>query len=195
MNVRRAGMIAGPLYVVVSLIEIAVRDGFDPTRHAWSMLANGPYGWVHSLNLIVSGLLVVAGAIGLHRSTRSRWSRGVAIYGLGMVGSGFFAADPGRGFPAGTPETVPLSWDGSLHFLLGALGFLGLVAACLGLGRRLAREDRRGLAIFSWVTGTVFLVGFLAMAASGGSAAGLLGFTGAVIMASAWLTMIYHHYG
>jgi hypothetical membrane protein len=185
---RTAGMLAGPLYVTVSLIEIAVRDGFDPTRHAWSQLANGPGGWVHSLTLIVSGLLVAAGAVGLERN------KGLLLYGLGLIGSGVFAADPGRGFPAGAPEVVPVSWHGGLHFLLGGLGFLGLVAACLTLGRRLAGEDRRGLAIFSYATGALFLTGFVTMAASGGSTAGLLGFTGAVVLASAWLTTIFHHY-
>ena len=76
MHTRRAlltaGILAGPFYVVVSLIEIRVRDGFDPTRHAWSMLANGPGGWVHTANLIISGLLVVAGAVGLDPAIRSR---------------------------------------------------------------------------------------------------------------------------
>ncbi|WP_328473807.1 DUF998 domain-containing protein [Actinoplanes sp. NBC_00393] len=183
-----AGILAGPLYVLVSLVEIALRDGFDATRHAWSMLANGPFGWVHSLNLIVSGLLVVAGAIGLSRTVRPGALLGV--YGLGMVGSGFFAADPGRGFPAGTPEVVPMSWHGSLHFVLGGIGFLALVAACFLIGRRLDG----GLAVFSYVTGVLFLIGFVAMAAGGGTAAGLLGFTGAVILASAWLSTIFAHY-
>ncbi|WP_436532863.1 DUF998 domain-containing protein [Actinoplanes sp. HUAS TT8] len=67
-----AGVVAGPLYVVVSLVEVTVRDGFDPTRHAWSMLANGPYGWIHSLTLFAGGLLVVAGAAGLHRVPGAR---------------------------------------------------------------------------------------------------------------------------
>ncbi|MFC7529734.1 DUF998 domain-containing protein [Actinoplanes sp. GCM10030250] len=190
-----AGMVAGPLYVVVSLLEILVRDGFDPTRHAWSMLANGDFGWIHSLNLIVSGLLVAAGAVGLHQKIRSGTPAVLlAIYGLGMVGSGFFAADPGRGFPAGTPEVVPISSHGTLHFALGGIGFLSLVAACLLLGRRLREEDRRGLALSSYIIGVVFLIGFVAMAASAGSAWGLLGFTGAVILASGWLTVIFAHY-
>ena len=185
-----AGILAGPLYVLVSLTEIALRDGFDPARHAWSMLANGPFGWVHSLTLIVSGLLVVAGAAGLSRATKSRWAgRLIGLYGLGMAGAGLFAADPGRGFPAGTPEVVPVSWHGSLHFVLGGIGFLGLVAGCLLLGRLLDG----GLAAFSYVTGVVFAVGFVAMAA-GGSAPGLLAFTGAVILASGWLSTICAHY-
>ena len=50
-----AGIVAGPLYVLVSLIEVASRDGFDPRRHAWSQLANGEGGWIHSATLITCG--------------------------------------------------------------------------------------------------------------------------------------------
>lgn len=62
-----AGIVAGPCYVVVSLAQALTRDGFDLTRHAWSMLANGGLGWIQSANLIVSGLLVIAGTAGLRR--------------------------------------------------------------------------------------------------------------------------------
>jgi hypothetical membrane protein len=194
-NLLTAGLVAGPLYVVVSLIEVVVRDGFDPTRHAWSMLANGPFGWVHSANLVVSGALVVAGAAGLWRALRTRAAATLlALYGAGMVGAGFFAADPGRGFPVGTPEVTPVSWHGALHFVFGGVGFLGLVGACQLLGRRLLRENRPRLAVFSFVTGVLFLVLFVAMAATGGASWALLTFTGAVILASAWLATIFAHY-
>lgn len=190
-----AGVVAGPLYVVVSLIEIMVRDGFDPTRHAWSMLANGSFGWVHSANLVVSGALVLAGAAGLFRATGSRAAAVlVALYGAGMVASGIFRADPGRGFPAGTPEVVPVSWHGMLHFVFGGIGFLALVVASQLLARRLRRENRPRLAVLSRVTGIVFLVLFVAMAATGGAAWALLAFTGAVILASGWLSTVFAHY-
>ncbi|BCY09589.1 DUF998 domain-containing protein [Actinoplanes sp. L3-i22] len=190
-----AGVAAGPLYVVVSLTEVAVRDGFDPTRHAWSMLANGTYGWIHSLNLFVSGVLVIAGAIAIHQAIRQRPAPTLlALYGLGMVGAAFFTADPGRGFPVGTPEVVPVSGHGIAHFAVGGVGFLGLVAGCLLLARRLGADGQRGLAMFSRVTGVFFLVAFLALAGTGGPAWALLAFTAAVILASAWLSTIFTHY-
>ncbi|MFI5958595.1 hypothetical protein [Cryptosporangium sp. NPDC051539] len=51
-----------------------------------------------------------------------------------------------------------------------------------------------GLAAFSLVTGVVFLAFFLALAASGGTAWALLGFTVAVVLASAWLSVVSLHY-
>jgi hypothetical membrane protein len=190
------GAAAGPLYVAVSLAEASGRAGFDPTRHAWSQLANGDLGWIHVANLIVSGLLVAAGAVGLGRTLgtggrRVAWL--LAGYGLGMVAAGIFRADPGRGFPAGTPEVVPVSWHGMLHFAAGGVGFVCFGAACLLLARRLRRAGRRGLAAFSTVTGVLFLAAFAAMAAGGGASWGIVAFTGAVILASGWLcaVMIY----
>ena len=74
------GVVAGPFYLAVSLIQAAVRDGFDLSRHEWSLLANGPWGWIQSVNLIVTGLMVVAASVGYRRALRSgpgrRWARG-----------------------------------------------------------------------------------------------------------------------
>lgn len=179
----RAGLIAGPLYVIVSLIEVVTRDGFDPRRHAWSQLAHGDLGWIHSANLIVSGLLVVAASTGWRRLLPGRAGTLLAVYGLSMVVAGVFRADPGNGFPPGTPETVPLSTPGLVHFAAGGVGFPCLVAACFLVARRL-------LPVFSRVTGTVFGAGFLALLAGGGQAWSLLAFTAAVVLASAWIAVV-----
>ena len=40
------GVIAGPIYVVTVAAQAATRNGFDPTRHAASQLANGDFGWI-----------------------------------------------------------------------------------------------------------------------------------------------------
>lgn len=164
-----AGIIAGPLYVIVSLIEVVSRDGFDPRRHAWSQLANGDWGWIHSANLIVSGLLIMLAA--------TRWGKErtfVLVYGLGMVVAGVFKADPGRGFPAGTPESVPISASGLIHLAAGGVGFICLIIACF----------RRK----QWIVGSIFTVAYAGLIAGGGAAWSLLLFTAAVVMVSGWIT-------
>ena len=71
-----AGVVAGPLYVGVSLAQALTRPGFDLTRHPWSALANGDLGWIQVTNLIVTGVLVIAFAVGLRRVlTEGRASR------------------------------------------------------------------------------------------------------------------------
>lgn len=171
----KAGVVAGPFYVVVSLIQILLRDDFDPRRNAWSELAVGPYGWIHVTNLILSGLLVVAGAVGWRRHLRSRAWALLTVYGLSLVAAGVFVADPSG--------TTTLTWHGLLHFAAGGVGFTCLVVACFLVARRMLRT-------LSLVTGVFFGVSFLALIAGGGQTWSLFLFTAAVILASTWITVI-----
>ncbi|WP_329332799.1 DUF998 domain-containing protein [Streptomyces sp. NBC_01352] len=196
------GVIAGPFYVVISLTQAGAREGFDLTRHAWSLLANGSLGWIQMTNLIATGFLVIAGADGLRRVLaqgrgRSWAHRLLSVYGLSMVGAGVFRADPAQGFPPGTPEEgTSTSWHGMLHFVSAGIGFIGLVTACFVLARRFVDADRRGWAMSSRTTAVVFLAAFLALAASGGRVWANLTFTAAILLAWTWLSLIsIHFYG
>ena len=170
------GVIAGPCCVVVSLAQALTRPGFDLSRHEWSLMANGERGWIQVANLVVTGLMVIAFAVGLRRAlatgTGARWApRLVAVYGVSLVAAGLLRADPALGFPAGTPAGPgPVSWHGTAHFEAGGIGFSCLAIACFVLAerssaRRYSAERRRGWARFSRLTGVVFLAGF-AMVAS-----------------------------
>lgn len=192
------GMLAGPFYVLVSVVEGVVRPGFDFRRHDWSLLANGSLGWIHMLVLVLTGLMVAAAAVGFIRHLRGEGRSGaagwfLAAYGAGMVGAGVFIADPANGFPLGTPEgpTVSPSVHGLLHLVFGGLGFLGLVICCLIRARQFHRDSARGWAVFSLATGVLFLAAFVGIA-SGGSASslGVLTFTAAVLLAWTWLFLV-----
>jgi hypothetical membrane protein len=180
-----SGALAGPLYVGLSLIEVLCTPGFSPMRHAWSQLALAPSGWVHTANLIVSGLLVVAYGFGLRALRRP--TRGAPVlmmmFGLSMVVAGIFRVDPGNGFPPGSPETSAVSTSGLVHFGAGAVGFLA-VGICLPLlARHLSATRHRVAMVANTVVGPVFVVAF-ALMASGllGIPAGLTVFTVAVIL-------------
>jgi Protein of unknown function (DUF998) len=189
------GVVAGPAYVLVSLAQALTRDGFDLSRHSWSLLATGSLGWIQIANFVLTGLMTVAFAVGVRRATGSVWApRLIAGYGLGLVAAGIFRADPAAGFPAGTPaDAATVSWHGGLHLLAGAIGFGCLIAACLVLGRRFAAEGRRGWALSSRVTGIVFLAAFAGIASGSGSAATVLPFVGAVLLVSGWLAALAVH--
>jgi hypothetical membrane protein len=191
-----AGVVAGPLYVLVSVAQGLTRDGFDFTRHPWSLLANGDLGWIQVANLVVTGLLVIAFAVGMQRRPETgTWApRLIAAYGVSLIAAGVFRADPALGFPAGTPEAVgAVSWRGMLHFVAGGIGFACLIAACLVAGRRFAVAGRRGWAVVSRVIGIVFLAGFVAVGSGGGNVAVNLTFTAAVILVWAWVTAYAAH--
>lgn len=59
------GVIAGPIYVVASLAQAVLRDGFDLTRHAWSQLALGGPGWVQVVNFVLTGAMLSRSPSGL----------------------------------------------------------------------------------------------------------------------------------
>jgi len=188
------GVVAGPVYLVVSLAQAFTRQGFDVTRHAWSLLANGEHGWIQIANLIGCGLMLIAFAVGLRRAlspgTGAGWApRLVAVYGLSLVLAGVFRADPVRGFPVGTTQ-ASVSWHGMAHFLAGAIGFTALAVGCFVLARRYATENRSGFARFSRITGALFLAGFALLATGGGSQLSTIAFIAAVVLVSAWITAV-----
>ena len=139
------GILAMPLYVAVSVVEGLSRSGFEFTRHDWSLLANGRFGWIHVTNLVLTGLMVVAGAIGLGRFNHNNWgTRLLAGYGIGAIGAGLLRADPAFGFPAGTPDGPgTISWSGAGHLISAGLGFACLIGACFVLARGYARNGER----------------------------------------------------
>jgi hypothetical protein len=153
------------------------------------------------LVLVLTGLMVAAAAAGVvrqlraeRRSAASGWFLGV--YAAGLVGAGFFIADPADGFPTGTPPgpAATVSWHAALHIVFGGLGFLGLIAACLTLAWQFRGQHQPGWAAFSLVTGVLFFAAFAGIATGGGtSSLGVLAFTGAVILAWTWLALVSAH--
>ncbi|WP_116950813.1 DUF998 domain-containing protein [Jiangella endophytica] len=144
-----AGLVAGPVFVVVWLAQVLTRDGFDPRRHPPSLLALGDGGWVQIATFVVTGVLVVACAVGLHRTPvpGTRWGpRLIALLGTGLVVGGAFVTDPGAGFPAGAPPGAPeeVSWHALVHSAGAGLAMLGGIAAAIVYAKAFrARRDRR----------------------------------------------------
>jgi hypothetical protein len=189
------GMIAGPLYVLVGLIQMAIRPGFDITRHSLSLLANGDLGWIQTLNFLVTGILLVVGAVGVRRALQSgpgsRWApRMLGLYGLGLIGASIFSADPALGFPPGTPlENNPITWHGMLHFIVGTIGFIGFITACFIFARRLMSLQKPGWAWYSLITGILFLASFVGIA-SGSKGPFSIVFAIAVVLGFTWISAL-----
>lgn len=190
------GVIAGPVYIVAVAAQAATRDGFDPTRHAASQLANGDLGWIQIATFLVTGAMTIAAAVGIRRALgegrSSAWvSALIGGYGAALVVAGCFRADPSDGFPPGTPAGVgEPTWHGMVHFAVAGVGFVCLVAACFVFAARFARGDDRGWARFSGATGLLFAVTFGYMASGTGGAAAIVAFTAAVVLVWAWLTAV-----
>lgn len=160
-----AGVVAGPLFVLVGLVQVLTREGFDLTRHPLSLLALGDLGWIQIANFIVAGVLMLAFALGARRSLGDGPGRVWApvlfgLYGVGLVLGGAFTADPALGFPIGTPNGYPTAWTfhGTVHAFAAPLAFLALVAVTWVVARRLAWEGHRAAAAWSRVIGVACLL-------------------------------------
>jgi hypothetical protein len=143
--------VSGPLWSVVSLTQVAFRDGFDLTRHPLSMLSIGSLGWLQIANFVIAGVLTVAGAAGLrrvmHGTPGGTWApRLLGVSGAGLIAAGVFVLDPADGFPIGTPPGTPatMSWHSYGHLAAGTVSFVCLIAACYVLGRHFHRSGQRG---------------------------------------------------
>jgi hypothetical membrane protein len=151
------GIVAGPLFLVVGLVQASTREGFDLSRHPLSLLSLGELGWIQIANFVVTGVLYVACAVGLRRVLHP--GRGgtwgpllVGGLGVGLILAGVFVADAGAGFPPGAPAGAPerLSWHGILHTVGFAVANLGMFVGCLVFARRFAAAKQWG-----WVAAAV----------------------------------------
>jgi hypothetical protein len=185
------GVIAGPIYVLVGLVQALVRDGFDLSKHSLSLLANGSGGWVHILNLILAGLFVLAAAVGFVRAMRPARGPGIAlgIYGACLILSGVFVADRMDGFPPGTPAGVPdeASVSGVLHLALGGIGFIALAVFFVLVASWFAGRGDSSMATRSRIAATVIAIAFLAGAATAMSVVGVALIWVAVLAGFGWL--------
>lgn len=164
------GVVAGPMYVTITMIEALTRDGFDLRQHRFSWLTSGDLGWIHQSNMVLVGVLTVLLAVGVRRVMRTGrgavWGpRLLALLGMAYFVGGAFTADPVAGFPPGTtPEMVHRTWQGAVQNASRGVSTLFLIAASLVVAGWFAAQGRRGLA---WLYGTAIPVVFVALTAVG----------------------------
>lgn len=197
-SLLRWGLVVGPFYLTVGLVQAFVRDGFDLGRHPLSLLANGPGGWVQTANFVLSGIMVIAVAIGIARALRPQ-SRATAwflgAFGASMIVAAIFPADPVDGFPVGTPLGYPttVSTPGLIHFIAGGLGFLALAVSCFAAAVAMSRRSLSWMARLSFVAGLAVILGFFSPMILPGIAVGTVGIWFAVVVGWAWLALVSAH--
>ncbi|MFE9737479.1 DUF998 domain-containing protein [Streptomyces sp. NPDC006477] len=181
------GVVGGPLFLVVGLVEGLTRDGFSFTRNAISQLALGDAGWIQTVNFLLAAVLLGAGALGLRRALYGgpggTWVPvSAGVFGASFAAAAVFPADAGAGFPAGAPETPALSTSGAVHMLGGMIGYLALCAVFLLLARVFTVRGDRAWALGSRLAPVAVLAGFAA------SAATVTAFTAGAAVGLCWLS-------
>jgi hypothetical protein len=164
------GVLAGPMYVAVTMAQALTRDGFDMRQHRFTLLTAGDLGWIHQSNMVLVGMLTVLLALGVSRMQRTErgadWGpRLLGLFGLAYIVGGLLRADPVAGFPPGTTaETVHTTWGGAVQNASRGASSLLLIATSLVIAGRFAIEGRRA---WAWFYGAAIPLVFMALAAVG----------------------------
>lgn len=181
------GAIAGPLFIIVFLIEGATRPGYDALRQPVSALAIGRRGWIQQGNFIVMGALVAAYAFGLHLVLRFGCPF-FALFAIGLISAGVFITDV-TGLATNAPRPSKRERNGILHDLFSLLVFVPLLIACFVFTRFFIAIGSPGWAIYSAVTGALFGTGFVLFArgfAGNRTLASLAGLLQRLTIATGW---------
>jgi hypothetical protein len=157
------GAIAGPLFLLVVLIQDYTRLEFDPRLHLLSQLSLGDWGWVQIVTLVLAELLNLLYAAGLwrrlHPGPAGTWAPLlIGAYGLGLITVGVFTTDPSNGYPPG--ERAATSWHGAIHALGGLFIFVVLAAALAVFTQRFLARKERGWAFYSLASAVLLLLIF-----------------------------------
>jgi len=166
-----SGVIAGPLFLLVSLVDGATRTGYDSMSMPISLLAVGDRGWVQTLNFLVTGVLFGLFALGVYESLHERATASflgpllIALMAFGVVMAGLFTTDPGGGFPPGVTPPRVATMHGTLHDVASLLVFPTLVVCCLYFAVWFYRRSQQGWAAYSAASGLILAVAFGTMLA------------------------------
>lgn len=165
------GVLAPVLWAAVIIIAGELRPGFDHVGQYISEL--GERGSSTAIfmrygGFVATGLLHIGYAAAFYATLARLTGRPrltllvavlIALNGLGRIGAGIFACEPG----CAAPEVL----DQRLHGLSATIAFLAIAAAAL-LGAILFRRDQRlwPLSVYSFVTGVAGLQFLVLMSAS-----------------------------
>src|SRR5205809_6126198 len=151
-----------------------MRPGYNQLNQYGSELGTGPNAIIMNANFVVTGLLIIAFAVGLFRNIHGgRWpgigSTLLGIFGVAEATGGFFPCDPGG--PIAAQSLTQLA-----HNVDAVIAFVAIALAPLLVSLGLNRDDHwQGYRSYSLVTGLLATGLFFVFSAA---SLGYLGYVG-----------------
>jgi hypothetical protein len=172
------GIITGPLFFIVAIIQAFTRSGYNIRQNAISQLSLGDLGWIQVTSFLLTGLLAVACAIGVRRMLKGQkggaWGALlIGTFGLGLIIAGIFPPDPGFGFPPGSPAgpAARMSGYAALHAVGFFVSMLSVIINSFVFVRRFGALPHRGWVSYCVASGVaapvLIVVSILFMSWSG----------------------------
>lgn len=155
------GVIGPLLFLIVLLLEGALRPGYDPRRFFGSELALGKRGWIQITNFILTGSLIFASAFGIAEALPgSLWGTlFLGLFGLCLIVAGAFVTDPVFYFPSEIKEKGP-TVHGRVHGANFPLSFTSLVVTIFVFSGFFFSTGNLVWALYSLFSG-LFVLAFL----------------------------------
>lgn len=160
-----AGAVAGPLFYLSAIAQMATRPGFDLRTHPISQLSTGEMAWIQMSTFVLAGSGLVCLALGHRRIVTTGFGRAavpilIAIGGVGFIAAGVFPQDAANGFPLGTPDgpAADASWHAVLHMGAAIFAFSALALAALVSLVQATRERRLWPALGNGVVALALLL-------------------------------------
>lgn len=161
----RCGVLAGPLFVFVVLVQSYTIPGFDPRHDLLSLLSLGRYGFVQIANFTVAGVLYIASAAGMRRRLHGGPSGMlspilVGVFGAILIVVAVFTTDPANGFPPGATAARSPSWHGAIHALGALWAFVFCSASLASYIQHFQATKQTGWIVFCAASAISMLVAF-----------------------------------
>lgn len=183
------GVMAGPFFLLIFVIQAFARAEFRFVSSEPSSLSLGPWGWIQIANFVIGGVLIIAGALGMRKSLAASKGRFwgpllLGVFGFCQIGVGVFVTDPVR-------SPTSLTFHGTMHLVFGGAGFTALMAACFVFVRTFASLRQVTWAVFCAITGLLFLASFFSAANAGQNAVRIQWFLNLIfVLAWVWVSAV-----
>jgi hypothetical membrane protein len=121
-SLLRCGAAGAASFVLIFLVNDAVKPGYEPIPDHVSEAAIGPGGWVQIANFLIAGTLIAASSVAVSRAVNTWTGRLVLLFGVSLALAGVFVSDP-------VPSNIS-TWQGTTHDIVSVVAFASLTAAC-----------------------------------------------------------------